>query len=323
MLSAENLPCSERATGDLSAQVSENSKARLPVVDLRQKLPPGVTNTIVEAQGVTFIDTRVVVAGALPQHSYSLYQVVVNTWAPAKIEWWSQAGGKKSLVLAKGDIICQPAGDLHSCSWEIPWSHSSFLLSQSSIDELAAKLGLPAGATSKVSHLTCDPLISQLTQSLIAERESEPLSCPLYAQSVLSFLSHRLLMRLARSSAKLQTAQREESLSPLLLEKVVAYIGDHIGKSVSLADLARVASTSPFHFSRLFKNATGMSPHAFVLSRRTTIACQFLEEGEDSLAAIATKSGFSSQSHMGRAFKKMLKVSPAAYRQQVKGGDRS
>ncbi len=126
-------------------------------------------------------------------------------------------------------------------------------------------------------------------------------------------------MRLDLSAGKLHTAPREESLSPLLLEKVMAYIAERIDKSISLADLAKVANTSPFHFSRLFKNATGMSPHAFVLSRRTTIACQLLEEGVDSLSTIATKSGFSSQSHMGRAFKKMLKVSPAAYRQQFKG----
>ena len=128
----------------------------------------------------------------------------------------------------------------------------------------------------------------------------------------------RRVVRLVQSSGKLQCAPREESLNPLLLDKVVEYIGTHIGRSISLADLAKVANTSPFHFSRLFKNATGMSPHAFVLSRRTTIACQLLEEGVDGLAIIATKSGFSSQSHMGRAFKKMLKVSPAAYRQQSK-----
>ena len=282
------------------------------------KLPPGVSNTVVEAQNLTFIDTRVLVAGALPEHSYDQYEIVVNTWAPAKVEWWSQRGGKKSLSLAKGDIICQPAGELRSCSWEIPWSHSSFLVSQSGIDELAEKLGLPRGTTGKFSHLQCDPLVLQLTLSLIAERESDPLSCPLYAQSVLSFLSHRLLMRLDLSSGKLHTAAKEESLSPLLLEKVMAYIAERIDKSISLADLAKVANTSPFHFSRLFKNATGMSPHAFVVSRRTTIACQLLQEGVDSLSTIATKSGFSSQSHMGRAFKKMLKVSPAAYRQRCK-----
>ena len=282
------------------------------------KLPPGVTNTIVEADGLVFLDTKVLVAGSLPRHSYNYYQIVVNTWAPAKVEWWSQASGKKSLELAKGDLICQPAGDVHSCSWEIPWSHSSFLVSQSAIDELADKLGLARGATNKVSHLSCDPLISQITQSLIAERESDPLSCQLYANSVLSLLMHRLLMRLSQTSGKLQSPPREESLSPVLLEKVVEYIGARIGTSISLADLAKVANTSPFHFSRLFKNATGMSPHAFVLSRRTTIACQLLEEGIDSLSIIAMKSGFSSQSHMGRAFKKMLNISPAAYRQQYK-----
>jgi AraC family transcriptional regulator len=124
-------------------------------------------------------------------------------------------------------------------------------------------------------------------------------------------------MRLGQSG-KLQSAPREESLNPILLEKVVEHIAASIGTSITLADLAKVANTSPFHFSRLFKNATGMSPHAFVLSRRTTMACHLLEEGVESLSIIAMKSGFSSQSHMGRAFKKILKVSPAAYRQQFK-----
>ncbi len=132
---------------------SDKAQGRMrTVTDRNLILPPGVSHTVVEAKNLTFIDTRVLVAGALPEHSYDQFQIIVNTWAPAKIEWWSQRGGKKSLNLGKGDIICQPAGDMHSCSWEIPWSHSSFLISQATIDELAEKLGLPRGATGKVSH---------------------------------------------------------------------------------------------------------------------------------------------------------------------------
>jgi AraC family transcriptional regulator len=302
-----------RAVGNAGDQ----GKAQALVEPGLFKLPPGVTNTVVESNGLVFIDTRVLVAGALPKHSYNHYEVIVNSWAPAKVEWWSQEGGKRSFDLAKGDMICQPAGDAHSCSWEIPWSHSSFLLNQNQINKLAGELGLPEGLTGKVAHIACDPLIYQLTHSLIAERDSDPLSSPLYSESVLNLLSHRILMRLGQSG-KLQSAPKEESLNPILLEKVVEHIGANIGTSITLADLAKVANTSPFHFSRLFKNATGMSPHAFVLSRRTTMACQLLEAGVESLSIIAMKSGFSSQSHMGRAFKKILKVSPAAYRQQFK-----
>jgi len=60
------------------------------------------------------------------------------------------------------------------------------------------------------------------------------------------------------------------------LERVVGRIEEHVGDSLRLAVLGRVAGMSPSHFGRLFKVSTGRAPHAYVLQRRVAKAQHLL-----------------------------------------------
>lgn len=97
------------------------------------------------------------------------------------------------------------------------------------------------------------------------------------------------------------------------LREVEEYIHSHLDQNVSLADLANVAHLSEFHFARLFKQTTGLSPYQFVIHKRIERAKRLITGGRHSLAQIALDVGFSDQSQFHRHFKRLVGVTPKRF----------
>lgn len=102
-------------------------------------------------------------------------------------------------------------------------------------------------------------------------------------------------------------------LPPGTVARIHDYMAAHIGESISLEALARVACMSRFHFARRFRQSTGCSPMAFLLHMRIQRARFLLEEGESKIADIAAELGFFDQSHFTRTFRRAIGMSPRAY----------
>lgn len=68
--------------------------------------------------------------------------------------------------------------------------------------------------------------------------------------------------------ARRRAAGKGPGLKEEVLQRVVGRIEEHVGDSLRLAVLGRVAGMSPSQFGRLFKVSTGRAPHAYVLQRR-------------------------------------------------------
>jgi AraC family transcriptional regulator len=86
---------------------------------------------------------------------------------------------------------------------------------------------------------------------------------------------------------------------------------------LSLASLANESGYSRAHFLRMFRAATGLTPHQYVLERRLSAAQQLLRQSTMLLADIALKCGFSSQTYMNDVFRKRLGVTPQKYRRNI------
>lgn len=89
----------------------------------------------------------------------------------------------------------------------------------------------------------------------------------------------------------------------------VEYIHDNIASDISLDALAGAANVSKYHFLRLFKNHTGLTPHQYIIAERICKAKNLVLEGE-SLSLAALQAGFSDQSHFIRSFRKIYGYSP-------------
>jgi AraC-like DNA-binding protein len=95
------------------------------------------------------------------------------------------------------------------------------------------------------------------------------------------------------------------------------FLAAHYVENVTLAQLARVANLSPFHFSRVFAEETGMPPHAFQTQMRVARAAALLREGWP-IPQAASQTGFADQSHLTRHFKRLVGVTPGRYAQKSK-----
>ena len=87
-----------------------------------------------------------------------------------------------------------------------------------------------------------------------------------------------------------------------------------VRERLPLADLAREAMMSPYHFLRVFRQVVGMTPHQFLLRTRLQRAAARLRRSDDPVSVIALESGFDDLSTFNRRFRRALGLSPSAYR---------
>lgn len=103
-------------------------------------------------------------------------------------------------------------------------------------------------------------------------------------------------------------------MPPPKIARVVDYIEANIDQDLDLAALAGVASMSVYHFARRFKDTLGVSPHAYVVSRRVRRAESLLRRRNLEIVQVAAACGFSSQAHLTTTFLNSLGTTPGRYR---------
>jgi len=102
------------------------------------------------------------------------------------------------------------------------------------------------------------------------------------------------------------------SKAPVAVRRARALIDDNPARQLELDDLAQAAGISKFHLLRGFSALTGLTPHAYLLQKRTDLARRLIRTGM-TLADAAIDSGFADQSHMTRVFAARYGVTPGAY----------
>jgi AraC family transcriptional regulator len=105
-------------------------------------------------------------------------------------------------------------------------------------------------------------------------------------------------------------------LAPWLMNRLKAYVEDHLASRVTVNELTTIARLSPSHFSRAFKRSFGMSPSTFVARRRVERARHLMLTTDEPLCQIALACGLTNQSHLSRLFRRTIGTSPNAWRRQ-------
>jgi AraC family transcriptional regulator len=102
-----------------------------------------------------------------------------------------------------------------------------------------------------------------------------------------------------------------------MLRRVLDHIDANHHRVPRLSELGAVVHMSAFHFARLFKLSTGVSPHRFVVGRRIDHAKALLATEGASIAAVSRAVGFRTPSHFTTVFRRTTGATPSAYRSEA------
>ena len=157
-----------------------------------------------------------------------------------------------------------------------------------------------------------DPLHRHIVLVLQAAVAAESEAERLYAEALVEALVVHFLRRYAASWPSPHAAAG--GLTPYKLQHMLAYIRAHLEHELSLATLAAVAQMSTTHFAHLFKEATGLPPHQYVILCRMEHAKRLLAETDMPLIEIGPQVGCMDQSHFTALFRTHVAMTPKAYR---------
>lgn len=114
-------------------------------------------------------------------------------------------------------------------------------------------------------------------------------------------------------------AQDRGGLPIRQLRKVEDYVSQHLDREITVETLAELVELSPFHFSRVFKQTTGVSPLKFVTQERIALAQQMIRETSRSVIDIGLQVGYPNPSHFAQVFRRVAGVTPTEFRSTLQG----
>src|SRR5690606_5596673 len=113
-------------------------------------------------------------------------------------------------------------------------------------------------------------------------------------------------------------APSKGGLAPWAERRCLELMRARLSEDLGLDELAAEARLSPFHFSRMFKQSTGMPPRVYLTRLRVERACELLEMTDLPVTDIALEVGYSSNQVLARVFVKHRHMSPTDYRRAVR-----
>ena len=114
-----------------------------------------------------------------------------------------------------------------------------------------------------------------------------------------------------------QLVLEQQNAEPPLVQKAREYIDKHKTEELSLADVAKAAGASVFHFCKVFHRATGLKFTDYVARVRLEDARTRLLNPNLRVSEIAYDVGFQSLTQFNRTFKRVFGQSPSEFRQRL------
>ena len=250
--------------------------------------------------------------GELAEHSHRDHLITFSLGEGCKGEIRTASGFRARSETI--DSVCViPSGHPFSARLEGDSEQIAIYLDPSLVLRAADESRAGGGAVEVIEGCSqSDPVVRSVGLALLAELESEAPGGRLYAESLANVLAVHLLRHYTAAG---DGAQRlTGGLSGRRLRRVLAFIDENYESDLSLAELARVAEMSTFHFAREFKRTTGTTPHQYLIKFRVERAKALLAGSEMPLVEVSSRSGFSHQSHFTRLFRKLTGTTPHSYR---------
>ncbi|MBE9078303.1 helix-turn-helix domain-containing protein [Romeria aff. gracilis LEGE 07310] len=212
----------------------------------------------------------------------------------------------------KGDMTVTPAQLSLFSQWDQCDQYLRIRIASKFLDQVAQNEEASGRVELVPKFQTRNPHLEQIGTMLLTELRNGGAAGQLYVESLTNMLAVHLLRSYTAQQPSI--ALYEGGLTDYQLLQITDYIRDRLSDNIQLSDLAQQLGLSQFHFSRLFKQSTGVSPYQYVLQQRVEEAKQLLKTTKLTIAEIALTCGFSSHSHLGKWFRQQTGMTPKAFR---------
>ncbi|OSQ47478.1 AraC family transcriptional regulator [Thalassospira alkalitolerans] len=210
-----------------------------------------------------------------------------------------------------GSVVVINPEDVHACNPVdgVLWSYQMIYVDTVWLRDLQVEIGADvAGDFAMFGDIIAnDPAIYRDLTGLghaLFDRDRDALGKETAMVSFFTGLQGRLDRRGGRSDVGAGDNRK--------MRRAASYIRAHCADAVTLADICSAAGVSPSYLVRAFKQAFGMTPHAFLINCKIQRARHALKRGER-IVDVAFDCGFADQAHFQRVFKRLMAVTPRQY----------
>lgn len=208
--------------------------------------------------------------------------------------------GRERHLVEPGQLVAWDSSGAHSGVSDQAWSARLMIVEA---DDDLANVAFPA-------PVLTDPLLAR--DFVRMHRLMQGPTMQLERDSELTAWLHTVVSRHSTARMTITDAGGKE------FRIACDYLAEHAERSVSLDELAAVAGIGKFRLVKLFRDRTGLPPHALQIAHRVRRARKLLEAGHTAAEA-AARTGFTDQSHLHRHFRRSLGFTPGQYQRLVSG----
>ncbi|MEU4034547.1 GlxA family transcriptional regulator [Streptomyces collinus] len=217
--------------------------------------------------------------------------------------------GARVLSVCSGVFVLAAAGLLDGRRCTVHWHHA---------DELARQYPRLT-VEPDVLYVDEDPVITSAGTAAgidaclhLVRREQGP--------EVANRIARRMVVPPHRDGGQAQFIERPLPKAPCdTVGEVLAWMERHLDREVTVEQLAARAHMAPRTFARRFQQETGTTPYRWILRQRVLLAQELLEGTDETMEAIASRTGFGTAAALRHQFVRALGTTPAAYRRTFRG----
>ena len=161
---------------------------------------------------------------------------------------------------------------------------------------------------------------SQVLELMLRIRAELPPLSPRGRLAVKTYLKMILMLlvnRYASYAGTVETFQRQQRDLDRLLP-LFQFLGENCGSAIQVREASRICGMSESHFMSFFKRVTGLSFMKYLNHYRVERSQVMLVNTDEPMATISQEMGFCDQSYFGTVFRRLVGMTPAAYRRRFR-----
>lgn len=227
-------------------------------------------------------------------------------------------GLEHEIVFQPGAITILPPDTHLNLTLKDPAEFINIYISKKVLNDVIIEFSSEGNNLLRLDHnlSVYDEFIEQTINSLKDVLYSDDRFSSIEVQYIARVLVARVVSKYSTNAS--ENLNTDAGLSVPVLQSIFDFIDENLHRRIVIDRLATKAGVGAAQFARLFKRATNVTLHQYIIKRRVDRSRDLLAETDMPIAEIAHECGFADQVHLTRFFGRIVGTSPASFRKKYK-----